>query len=269
MPGSPLRTVAIASGKSGVGKTNLAVNLGIALSRLGQRVLILDGDPGTASADVLLGIRSQYNLKHVIDGSRVLEQVVIEGPEGLSILSGGASLYDMASISEDRAATLLRSAARIERRADVMLIDAAAGITSTVTKVLLNADETLVMTSPEPTAITEAYSLLKIISKETNRPKIHLIVNMVRDESEAEATAVRLINAAEQFLGLEVDFWGSIPSDANVANAVRRQVPFLVANPRSGASKSVLTLASQLLAQPTEIRPQAGLGKFFSDLLSR
>ncbi|MGQ9674407.1 MAG: MinD/ParA family protein [Chloroflexota bacterium] len=267
--GAPLRTVAITSGKGGVGKTNLTVNLAIALSHLGRRVLILDGDLGLANVDVLLDIHPRHNLQDVVEGRRTIEEIVLEGPDGVRVVPGGSGLYDMANLDDHRAQYLVESAAALDGIADTLLIDTAAGISANVVNLVQAAGEAVVVASPEPTSITDAYGLIKVIASSSRQPQFRLVINMAGSVAEADEVARRVVLAARQFLGLEIDYCGMIPTDANVVKAVRRQTPFLVAYPKSAATLGVTALARRLVGQGVRQGDGGGIDEFFRRVMGR
>lgn len=264
-----LRAIAITSGKGGVGKTNLAVNLAIVLSRMGHRTMILDGDLGLANVDVLLGIRPHHNLRHVVDGTKSVDQIIVEGPENVKILPGGSGLYEMANLDEHHARALQESAAELNGLADILLVDTAAGISANVINLVLAADEILVVASPEPTSIADAYGLIKAITGKSHQPCFKLVLNMVAGPTEAKEAAQRIILAANRFLDVEVEDCGMILSDPNVPKAVRAQVPFLLAYPKTPASVGVLALGRRLLSYRDATEERRGLDSFFHRLVSR
>lgn len=250
-PQPPLvRTIAISSGKGGVGKTSLTVNLAIALSRLGQKMLILDGDLGLANVDILLGLHAKYNLHHLVKGTKKLDDLVINGPEGIKIIPGGSGLYQMANLSDYQAQTLVKSIATLDGTADFLLIDTAAGISANVVNLVRGTSEVIVVACPEPTSVTDAYGLIKTLSLECRRITIKLIINMAQNWAEAEDARRRIASAAKHFLGTEIEHVGSVPFDVNVARAVQQQIPFVVATPRSPASAAISEIGHKLLNDP-------------------
>lgn len=263
------RTIAVTSGKGGVGKTNLTVNLAIVLSRMGQRVLILDGDLGLANVDVVLGVHSRYSMQHVLNGAKTIDEIVVEGPESVKIVPGGSGLYDMANLDDDRAQALMESIAALDGTADVLLIDTAAGISDNVVNLVLGAGEVLVVASPEPTAITDAYGLIKVTAGESRQARFKLVVNLADSAVEAEGAAQRITSAADRFLNVEVDYCGFIFADPNVAKAVMQQIPFVVAYPRSPASVCINSLGRRLLGQPTEHGDGLSISQFFRNVVRR
>jgi flagellar biosynthesis protein FlhG len=240
------RVLAVASGKGGVGKTNLTINLAIALARDGKRVVVLDGDLGLANVDVLLGLVPRWTLQHVVSGERSLEEVICPAPGGIWVIPGGSGLEELANLSEERRGVLLDSLARLDGHFDVLLIDVAAGVSEEVSAFLHAAPEILVVTTPEPTAITDAYAVVKLARQGEGDTKFHLVVNQTDDGGEGSQVARKIRTVARQFLGVELNMLGHVPTDTAIPKAVRGQVPLLVAYPNAVASRRIVELARRL-----------------------
>lgn len=247
----PSRVIAVTSGKGGVGKTNIAVNLGIALSKIGEKVLLVDADLGLANVDVVLGIIPQYNLGHVILGERKIEDVIINGPLGLKIVASGSGIAKLANLSERGLEQCLGHLNEIEKFTDIMIIDTGAGLSRNVMKFVLAASEVIIVTTPEPTAITDAYGLIKVVASNAHNKPIWLLVNMVKNESEGNQVVDRLVTVAKKFIGIELEQIGFIPLDPVVSKAVKEQQPFFISHPRSAASLSINQIAEQLVKGET------------------
>jgi flagellar biosynthesis protein FlhG len=262
--------IAVTSGKGGVGKSNIAVNLAIKLASAGKRVVLMDADLGLANADVLCNIDLPSNLSHVIARKRELADVMVDGPGGFRLIGGASGLARMADLSDYDRQSLVAALAELEARTDVILIDTGAGISPNVLSFTRSAHQVLVVTTPEPTAITDAYAVIKVISRDPTeanglpspRP-LSLLVNQVRQRDEGQLVYERIAKVARQFLGVHVLDAGSIPSDPEVPNAVRRRTPFLLANPHCPASLGIGQLAMRLQRGVT---PNADLngGGFFN-----
>jgi flagellar biosynthesis protein FlhG len=240
------RVLAIASGKGGVGKTNLTINLAIALARVGKRVVVLDGDLGLANVDVLLGLVPKWTLQHVVSGERTLDEVICRAPGDIWVIPGGSGLQELANLSEERRATLIDSLATLDGRFDVLLIDVAAGVSEEVSAFLHAAPEILFVTTPEPTAITDAYAAIKLASQGPADTTYHLVVNQTDDGGEGAQVARKIRTVAKQFLGVELNMLGHVPTDTAIPRAVRGQVPLLVAYPNALASRRIVELARRL-----------------------
>jgi flagellar biosynthesis protein FlhG len=238
--------IAITSGKGGVGKSNIAVNLAIALSSAGKGVVLLDADLGLANADVLCNIDLPCNLSHVIARKKELRDVLVKAPGGFALIGGASGLARMADLTDEDRQRVIDALGELEQNADVILIDTGAGISPNVLAFTRAADHVLVVTTPEPTAITDAYALIKVVSRESADRRMSLLVNQVRSEAEAKIVHERIAKVARQFLNVSVLDAGYVLSDEQVSTAVRRRMPFLLASPRCPASACVGRLAMRL-----------------------
>jgi len=246
------RTIAITSGKGGVGKSNIAVNLAAQLARMGRRVALLDADLGLANVDVLCGLSPAATLAHVVSGRRTLEQVLLQGPGGFTLIPGASGLTQMAGLAEHEKARLLSLVHRLHVEHDLLLIDTGAGIGPSVMTFLLDADELLVVTTPEPTAITDAYAVIKAATRQRPQLPIGLLVNMTRDEAEARAVYERVAAVCRRFIGRTVQDAGHLPHDPRVAQAVRRGRPFVMEAPDGPAGLCLRRLAHKIDRQAVE-----------------
>lgn len=241
-----LRTIAITSGKGGVGKTSLAVNLGLLLVRQGYRVALLDGDMGLANVDVLMGLTPKYTLRHVIEGQKELADIVLRDRSGLYVIPASRGVEALAQLDVADRTRLLARLGQLEGMIDILLIDTAAGISSNVLSLLLAADETMVVTVPEPTAITDAYAVIKVLSRHRGNPHAGIVMNMVEGESQAEEVFGQLHRVIQRFLKVEVRFAGHVLRDDCVGRAVCEQTPFSICFPYARASRCVADLARSL-----------------------
>ena len=262
------RVVAISSGKGGVGKTNLAVNLGLVLAQRGLRVALLDADLGTANADVMLGMRPRYHLQHVVTGQRSLAEIVVEGPFGLRLVPGASGLPDLVDLPDEQRLALLRSLMTLDGTVDLLLIDTNAGVGHNVIQFILAARELLLITTPEPTAVTDAYALLKILSNYDASVTIRLVVNCVRSRGDGEDAARRLVSAAHTFLGTEVQVAGYLPFDRSIVEAVTMQLPLMQSHPRCPAALAIRDLAEHLWAEAPQCAEATGISQFLRHVLS-
>ena len=241
------RIVAVTSGKGGVGKTNIVTNLAIALARQGLRPLVVDGDLGLANVDLLLGIAPQYDMQDVILGQRSVADVVIEGPDGIKILPASSGVEELANLDEYRTEVLIRSLAELESDIDIILIDCPSGIGRSAVSLAQVADPILVVTTPEPTAFSDAYAMIKVLSRRSLRSVPVLVVNEADSEEEAAAVAKRVRQVAKRFLNLDIEYWGAILADESVPKSVLRQEPFLSTYPYSPAASCIYALARRVL----------------------
>lgn len=238
--------IAITSGKGGVGKSNIAVNLSIKLASAGKDVVLLDADLGLANADVLCNIDLPYNLSHVIARKKELRDVLVKAPGGFRLIGGASGLARMADLTDFDRERLVQSLGELEEQTDIIIIDTGAGISPNVLSFTRAADHVLVVTTPEPTAITDAYAVIKVISRDGTERRISLLVNQVRSPGEARVVQERIAKVAKQFLGVSVLEAGYIVADEEVWSAVRRRTPFVLSSPRCGASQCVGQLAMRL-----------------------
>jgi flagellar biosynthesis protein FlhG len=265
-----LRTITVLSGKGGVGKSNLSVNLACALAEMGKKVILLDADLGLANIDMLCGVTAKYNLAHLIDGSKDLDEVLIELERNVWILPGGSGIKELADLDEARLLALIESLGVLEDRADILLIDTSAGIHKGVLTFATAADTTLLITTPEPTSIRDAYGVLKALrgSMESGGKRdIAFVVNMTSSEKEGLEVANRLRVAAAQFLSLPINYMGYVLRDHFVEQAVRIRKPFYQLYPDSPAAECIRKLVHMLLGMPAEkemnSNPPRGLKAFF------
>lgn len=261
----PTRVIAVTSGKGGVGKTNLSVNLGIALAQQGAGVLLVDADLGMANVDVLLGVVPKYGLGEVVNGQRTMEEIIINGPCGLKVISSGSGDYKLANLSRSQLQICLRQLNEIGKDIDIILVDTGAGISRNVLKFVMAADEVIIVTTPEPTAITDAYGVIKILANSKRDFAIWLVINMIDEEREGKQVMERLAVVSKRFLDLEITNIGYIPRDPNVPKSVKEQQPFIVCRPRSAAAQNVQEIAKNLLNRSAHA---GGLGNFFTRLFS-
>ncbi len=258
------RVLAVTSGKGGVGKTNVSVNLSYALLSLGREVIVLDADLGLANVDVLLGTVPRLHLGHAISGEMDILDLIYDAPGRLKLIAGGSGVGDLADLPEADLQHFIKSLRKIEGRTDFLLLDTGAGLGRSVTNFVLAADAVLVVTTPEPTAITDAYAVIKTVVRRNPAADIKVIVNQAQTVKEAAEAADRLSTTVLKFLGTSVEFLGLIPVDKEVPRCVRNQQPFFLAAPGSPASKAVLELARKLVGD--EGGPRTGVGLFFDRL---
>ena len=249
--GSPhCQVIAITSGKGGVGKTYVVVNLAIALQRAGKRVAVLDGDFGLANVDVQLGLTPQYHLGHVIEGVQTLRSIIVTGPEGIHIIPASSGIQELAIMGERRRQTILGQLNELLREYDFILIDTAAGISDNVIRMLNVSRRVVVVCAPEPTAIVDAYALIKVLMRRDKGKEVLLLVNSVQGSGEAEEVHKQLSHVVERFLGCRLGYLGSIPRDTKVPESVRRQTPVLISYPKAMVSRNILKIAEALMKRP-------------------
>ncbi len=239
-------TIAIASGKGGVGKSNLAANLAVALGEAGARVLLVDADLAQANLDLLLGVHPRFDLQHVLSGEKQPEDIVIKASKGVKLVPASSGVPELAELDDYRRECLLRALGSLEVDTDIVLLDLASGVSGGVTGICHAADEVIVVTTPEMPAFSDAYALIKLLHQQGRKRPPHLVVSMADTAEEARETAHRIRLVARRFLTVDIDFLGCVPFDPAVARAVRRQEPVLTAYPQSPAAAAYRELAGRL-----------------------
>lgn len=244
---SGARIIAVTSGKGGVGKTNLTVNLAIALREEGKRVVIIDADMGMANVDVVLGTSSKKTLLSLLEPGVTFDDILTHGPHGVDYISGGSGMEHIADFTPEERKILWEKLSVCDSQADIILIDTGAGLGKNVLDFILAADEVILVTTPEPTAITDAYAVMKAYSRYEKERTLRLVVNRVYDEADSSDVVAKLRQTAQRFLGSDLEYGGCIYEDRNVLKSVRRQTPFMVADSETIASRCVKAIAAKLL----------------------
>ena len=252
--------LAITSGKGGVGKTNIAANLSVCMAAENQRVILMDADLGLGNLDVLMNIQSRYNLSHVVSGNRTLEEITQVGPNGVEVLCGGSGIETLANLGQFQRQRLLEEMQGLENRSDVILIDTGAGIHSTVISFCLAADHTLVVTTPEPTAITDAYAMIKVLAAKNYTGRISLLVNMAQSLMEGKKVYRQIADVASRFLNVGVYEAGVLCRDENLVQAVRRRELVVQAFPKANISRAFRAISNRLTKN---VKIRAGGEGFF------
>ncbi len=260
---SDIRVIAVTSGKGGVGKTNIAANISYALSMKGKKTLLLDADTGLANVDVILGITPTYNLCHVLAGEKTVAETIVKGPGGMMILPASSGIQEMVEMSRGQKFTLLDVLEDFDENLDFMLIDTGAGIAGNVMFFNMCASEIIVVVSPEPTSLTDAYALIKILYKSQAAQRFMILVNMALNADEASAVYRRLSKAIEHFLELSVEYIGFIPFDESVKEVIKKQHLLMEVFPSSKASGHIGKIAERLSRQMTTTC-NSGTIKFFN-----
>lgn len=249
------RVVAVTSGKGGVGKTSLAVNLAITLANDGMRAILIDTDLGLANVDVLMGMSPRFNLADVLAGRKEITDVLAAGPNGLEVVPGASGISELANLSHEKRSWLLAALGELESRADVIVIDTAAGVSENVISFAAAADEVLVIATPEPTSITDAYATIKLICQRGSYGELSLVANMVSGRAEATRIVKRISSVAEHFLKITVGSAGYVLNDPSVPAAIRLRQPLLVQFPNSRASKCIRTISHRMQHTDVTSRP--------------
>ena len=257
------RVIAVTSGKGGVGKTNIVGNLAIAFTRLGKKVLILDADLGLANIDIIFGLRPKYNIGHVISGEKQLSEIWVETPEGVKIIPAGSGFSNLTRLTEGEKLNLLGEFETLDDSVDIVLIDTGAGISSNVIYFNLAAEECIVVSTFEPTSITDAYALMKVMSTQHGLNRFKLLVNMVENVDDAKSVYSSLSQAAERFLsGVVVEYIGYIPIDENLRKAVISRKTVMNLFPDAASSKMFIKLGRALVSSPRRFDSDGNI-KFF------
>lgn len=262
------RIIAITSGKGGVGKTNIAVNMAIAYAQLGRKVILIDGDLGMANVNVLLNVVPQFNLMHVINKKKTMREIILDTEFGIKFIAGANGFSKIANLSVEELEYFAKQFSTLGN-ADIIIIDTGAGIANNVLQFVAAADEVYVVTTPEPTAITDAYGIIKIITTEIlDRPvNLKLLVNRVHSADEGKRISDRIITIVGQFLGYKVDYIGFVYDDPVVQASVIRQKPFIVINPTAKPSVCLKHIVGRI--EKTDTAGNEGVSAFLKKFLSK
>jgi flagellar biosynthesis protein FlhG len=263
----PVKVLAVTGGKGGVGKTNLSVNLSLALAESGQRVVLMDADLGLANVDVLLGLRTQYTLEDVLNGNRSLREILVTGPGGMKIVPASSGVQQMAALSPQQHAGLIHAFSDLSDQIDVLVVDTAAGISDTVVSFVRAAQEAVVVVCDEPSSITDAYALIKLLNIEHQMFRFRVVANMTRTVQEGQNLFNKLNGVCERFLDVTLQYMGHIPFDENVRKAVQNRKALLEYAPRSKAAQAVRVMAQKVNEWPAQRGARGHLEFFIERLL--
>ena len=258
------KAIAITSGKGGVGKSNIAVNMAAAMAQTGRRVVLLDADLGLANADVLCSITPRRTIEHVLDGRATLRDIMVPGPGGFMLVPGASGVAGMADLDPEQRQILLRELARLERSSDVILVDTGAGISRSVVGFAAAAERVMVVCTPEPTSITDAYGMIKSLLAASRDISIRLLVNMVESEAEGRDVHHRMQQACSTFLRYPIALAGLVPRDPSVQQAVRAQLPFVIGAPNGLATRRIRAMAASELGERDFERRESTQTGFFN-----
>lgn len=258
----------VTSGKGGVGKTAVTANLAYSLAKLGKKVLILDADLGLANIDVVFGLTPKYNLNHFFSGQQDLDSILVDGPLGIKILPAGSGIQNFIRLDAHHKMRLLDGLDTMHNSFDYVLIDTEAGISENVTYFNTAAQEILVVTTPEPTAITDAYALMKLLSTKYHEKHFNLVVNQIQHEDEALDVYRKLTMVSNRYLDISIDYLGSVPEDRQMIESIRKQRVIIDLFPNSKITSAFSQLASRVCMEPSHSEPKGNLQFFWNKLLN-
>ncbi|RKP55476.1 MinD/ParA family protein [Cohnella endophytica] len=256
------KVITITSGKGGVGKSNFSLNFAMALQNRGYSVLIFDADISFANIDVLLGTPAKYNLIHLLKGEKSIWEIIQIGPGGLQFIAGGSGFQDLVRLSERELEYFSDQIGKLHGHVDFILFDTGAGLSKETVRFITAAEETIVVTTPEPTSITDAYALIKMLKSMGHQISFRLVVNRVTDNREGHQTADNIRQVASKYLGVDIPLLGFIPDDSSVMKAVKQQTPLSIAFPNSEAMKGIDRIASKVVLEDREPSSAKGLSGF-------
>lgn len=268
------RVITVTSGKGGVGKSNTAINLAVQLQKLGQRVVILDADFGLANIEIMFGTIPRHNLSDLIYQGMQMKDIITQGPMDIGFISGGSGIAGMANLNRDSLDYIVMKLRELDEMADIVIVDTGAGISDAVLEFLVASGEVLLVTTPEPTSITDSYSLIKALarhpkySSETTTVKV--VANRVRGEQEAEMLFHKLETVVDKYLKIPIEYLGMVPQDEQLARAVMQQMPVSIENPGAKSAMAYEQLAAKLMNRETgKVQPRRGMAAFFTHIISR
>jgi len=247
---TPVRAIAVTGGKGGVGKTNVSINLAVAAAEAGRKVMLLDADLGLANVDVALGLHPKYDLSHVLNGERTLEEILVEGPSGIQVVPGASGLQRMAELSPAEHSGLIQAFGDMAGNTELLIIDTAAGISETVISFARAAHEIVVVVCDEPASITDAYAMIKLLNRDYGHTRFRVLANMVKSAQEGHELYSKMCRVTDRYLDVMMSYLGAIPFDENLRKAVRGQRPVVRAFPRSRSAQAFKNLAKKVDSWP-------------------
>ncbi len=268
------RVITVTSGKGGVGKSNTAINLAIHFKKMGQRVIILDADFGLANIEIMFGAVPKHNLCDLIYQGKNIKDIITWGPGDVGFISGGSGIAGMSNLSVDYLNYIIRNLAELDSIADIIIVDTGAGISDAVLEFLVASGEILLITTPEPTSITDSYSLLKALGRhpryDRENTRVMMIANRVEREEEGKILFKKLYSVVQRFLKLPMTYLGSIPYDQLLSRAVMQQVPVSIANPNAKSALSYERIAARLLDKEEASKTvNRGMAAFFAHIVGK
>lgn len=259
---SPVRVFAVTSGKGGVGKTNISVNIGVALAQTGKSVALFDADMGLANVDVMLGLHPRFNFSHVLSGERTLDDVMVTGPSNLKIIPGSSGIQKMSELSAIEQASVIRSFSDINQEIDVLIVDTAAGISSSVVNFSRACQEIIVVVCDEPTSLTDAYAFIKLLNRDYGIFSFQILINMVTSAQQSRLLFEKLCKVTDRYLDVALSYMGSVPHDDYLRRAVKQQASVVEAYPQSSSAQAFRNLARKSQSWPIA-RHAGGQLEFF------
>lgn len=263
----PIKVIAVTGGKGGVGKTNLSVNLSVALAELRRRVVLMDADLGLANVDLLLGLKVQHTVSDVLDGTHGMRDILLNGPGGIKVVPATSGVQQLTHLSPQEHRSLINAFSDISDQLDILVVDTAAGISDMVVSFVRASQEVIVVVCDEPSSITDAYALMKLLNKEHNVFRFRIIANMTRSAQEGRLLFEKLNTVCERFLDASLQYLGHVPFDEHVRKAVQQRKPLLEVAPRSKAAVAIRGLAQKIDAWPVQSGPRGHLEFFIERLL--
>lgn len=263
----PVRVIAVTGGKGGIGKTNIAVNLAMAMSQLGRKVMVMDADLGLGNVDVLLGLHPKANLHHVITGERTLEEIMMDGPGNIKVIPASSGIQDMAQLDAHTHAGLITAFSELSHDVDVLIIDTAAGISDTVISFLRAAQEVLVVVNDEPASITDAYAIIKLLSRNYSVFRFRIVANMTQSAQHGREIYTKISKVTDRFLEVALDYAGHIPEDDFLRKSVKKQRAVVEAFPRSKSAQAFALLADKANRWPIPVTAGGHLEFFVERLI--
>lgn len=265
----PVQVIAVTGGKGGVGKTSVAVNLATALASVGRRAMLLDGDLGLANVDVLLGLSPRYTMAHVLSGERSLEEIIVESPQGIQVVPGASGVAELANLSAAGHLSLVQAFSSLSNRVDVLIVDTAAGIAHSVVQFSQAAQHVLIVICDEPASLTDAYALVKVLSRQHRVTQFRVVANMIRTPGDGEALFEKLQRVTSKFLDVTLEYVGGIPEDPYLRRSIREQRPVVAAFPACPSSRAFKKLALKADKWPVPEGPRGNLEFFVERLVRR
>lgn len=263
----PVQVIAVTGGKGGVGKTNISINLAMAMAAKDKRVMLMDADLGLANLDVLLGLHPEANLHHVINGERTLEEIILDGPGGIKVIPAASGIQDMVELGPQAHAALIQAFGELSHDVDVMIVDTAAGISDAVTSFVRAAQEVVIVVCDEPASITDAYAIIKLMSREYGLFRFRVLANMAQSARHGREIYSKIFRVTDRFLDVALDYMGYVPEDDFVRKAVKKQRAVVEAFPRSKAAQAFMTLADKACSWPVPTTANGHLEFFVERLI--